>query len=336
MTNLTKKAKLALAGGGASLAALAVALGIWQPWAANDVPPAADPAPPQQTQTQPAAPEEEQLTLTVGGEKIPCTVYEGNGWSIYVPADWTADAGENGGIFYAPGEKTAAPRLEVIRAAEAIYQGDFVSAYPQYLSADTVWQSRHFYSGAADGSWEIICAAPGDSWDSVNRLMTALARTFTVGEDKPFSGLSPVASQPDWQIQQGETLLWMDKDAYIVDEVAEEFVVTEMMSWDSDTKNLYTGQYDLEPLEWSGSYTCLADESYVDIFTTAVRYKVADGKEDSIPLAGGQTLADGWLSDGWRIQVVLFHDGSAVNEVRILRTNDAAPGGAIFAADLMQ
>ena len=332
MTNLTKKAKIALTGGGAGLLALAVALGVWQPWRAPAQQQEEVPSVQQNQPLPPAREEEEVLTLTVAGEKIPCTVYEGDVWSIYVPEGWNIDAGENGGVFTAPDGAC----VEVIRASSADYPGAFVSAYPQYLSADTLWQTRHFYSGTDAGSWEILCAAPEAAWDANNRLLTALARTFTAGEDKPFSALSPVASQPDWQIQQGETLLWMDKDAYIVDEVAEEYVVTEMMSWDKETKSLYTGQYDLAPLEWTASYTCLTDEGYVDVFSTAVGYKVADGMEGSVVLSDGQTLADGWLSAG-RMHVVLFHDGSAVNEVCILPSGNggAAPGGALFAAELM-
>jgi len=333
MTNLTKKAKIALAGGGAGLLALAVALGVWQPW---DMEPPADPADPQQQVGEVLPPAdsggEEGLSLTVGGKKIPCVLHEGDGWSIYVPADWTVEAGENGGIFSAPGDTA---RLEVIRGASGPWEGAFVSAYPQHLSAVETWLTRHFYVGGAGSSWEVVCAAPEEAWDGHQRLLTALARTLTVGEDKPFSGLSPVASQPDWQLHQGETLLWMDKDANVVDDVVEEHIVTEMMAWDAETRRSYTGQYRLEDIVWSGSYTCLTDEGYVDVFTVPFAYKVAEDMEESVVPRDGMVLGEGWLVDAGRLRVALLHDGSAVERVIFLRTDAAASGQPGFAAELM-
>jgi len=189
--------------------------------------------------------------------------------------------------------------------------------------------------GGAGSSWEVVCAAPEEAWDGHQRLLTALARTLTVGEDKPFSGLSPVASQPDWQLHQGETLLWMDKDAYVVDDVVEEHIVTEMMAWDAETRRSYTGQYRLEDIVWSGSYTCLTDEGYVDVFTVPFAYKVAEDMEESVVPRDGMVLGEGWLVDAGRLRVALLHDGSAVERVIFLRTDAAASGQPGFAAELM-
>lgn len=338
MKQPTKKTKIALGFAGAGILVLAVALGIWQPWKApadpnEELGQVQDALMPSEEQEN----EEEKLVLTVGNEEIPCTIFAGDGWQIYVPEEWKVDAGANGGAFSAvdAGRKTLA-RVEVIRSIPAVYSGSYLSTSPQALSDGEIWRCRTFYVGGEEGGWEVTCQGPEETWDDYQRLMTAMARTMTVGEEMPFSGLFPVADEPDWQRADGSTLLWMDKDAYIVDEAVKEHVVAEMLAWDAEKKSLYTGQYGFDPVDWAASYTCLTDEGYVDIFSTAVCYKVADGMEANIAPAEGRHLADGWLFDGERVYVVLFHDGSSVSEVRILRSNDTVPGYSGFAAELMR
>jgi len=336
MTNLTKKAKIAIGSAGAGVLALAVALGIWQPWKA----PAADdtndtPDVGQQQEVKPPK-EEEVPTLTVGGEEIRCVIFEGDGWSIYVPEEWVMDANENGGKFQSSEDGKQSTQVEVIQGADPIYAGDYVSAYPQYLSETETWQTRSFYHADTGTSWEVVCQAPEDIWDDYQRIMTAMARTMAVGDIKPFSGMSPVAAQPDWQITGDGTVLWMDKDGYIVNDAAEEYICTQMMAWPNEKKANYTGQYRMDDLTWAGSYTCVPGKEYIDVFCTQVWYELAPGKESEIQLADGMTIHEGWLYEGFRTHVIVYHDGSAVEKAKVIYTNDTSPGLPLYLSDLLQ
>lgn len=329
MKNLTKKAKVALGTAVAGVLALAVALGVWQPWEQPEQP-ADDPNELQGEVLAPAE-EEEKLTLSVGGEKIPCTIFEGDGWQIYVPEEWQVEEQENSVTIR--NEKNTAVTVE--RALQDVYDGEFVSVYPLEME-EGVSIARVFYSAGPEEIWQVTCQADRDAWSEEQKLMTAMVRTMTVGEEKIFSGLSPVASEPDWQIMDGDTLLWMDKDAYVVDDALKADVEGLMMSWDDADKVNFTGQYRMDDLTWAGSYTCLEGREYVDIFVTDVWYEVAEGKEEAIVLAGGRHIEDGWLNDGDPVYIVLFHDGSAVEEIKVIRDTVGDVGGADFAAELMK
>lgn len=330
MKHLTKKAKIALGSAGAGILALAVALGVWQPWEKPEVPGNETPSG-TQGEVLPPAGEDEKLTLSVGGEKIPCTIFEGDGWKIYVPQEWQVEKNETGTSIR--GEGDAAVTVE--SALKDAYAGEFVSVYP-IETEKGVSLARVFYSAGGEAAWRVTCQAGEDTWNENQKLMTAMVRTMTVGEEKIFSGLSPVASEPDWQIIEGDTLLWMDKDAYVVDDALKADVEGLMMSWDDGDKVNFTGQYRMDDLTWAGSYTCLEGREYVDIFRTNVWYEVAEGKEEAIVLAGGQHIEDGWLNDGDPVYIVLFHDGSAVEEIRVIRDTVGDIGGADFAAELMK
>ena len=43
--------------------------------------------------------------------------------------------------------------------------------------------------------------------EAYEKTMTAMARTMTVGDDRPFASLYPMASQPEWQVVDGELVL---------------------------------------------------------------------------------------------------------------------------------
>jgi len=331
--NLTKKAKIALASGGVGLAALAAAVGIWQPWNQPEVPEQS--APPVQNQQQEQQTQKEGLTLTVGGEKVPCVLYEGDGWSIYVPESWTVDANENGGGFMSSEDKKNAAQVWVTHSIPGIYAGDYVSAYPQHLSDTETWQTRTFYHSSGGESWEVTCQAPEKLWDSQQRLMTAMARTFSLGDEMVFSGFSPVASQPDWQVTDEGTVLWMDKEGYIVNDAAEEYICTQMINWSKEKKVNYTGRYRMDDLTWAGSYTCVPGKEYIDVFRTNVWYEVVPGKESEILLAGGMEIRDGWQHEGFGTQVVVYHDGSAVEKTEVMQTNDTSPGLPMYLSDLL-
>ena len=139
MKTLTKKTRNILIGSGAGLlAVVAVALGIWQPWKKAEKP--QDPPPQQQEVVKPQEPEKKGSSLLVGGEEIPCTIHEGDGWSILVPEGWTADAGKNHGIFTAPGEKDRAPRVEVSCGTPGSGDGRYTFLLRQELSPEEEWR----------------------------------------------------------------------------------------------------------------------------------------------------------------------------------------------------
>ena len=85
LRDLSGGAKAGIVGGVVLLAAAGVGLGIWQPWRQpEDVD---HPGTVQQEPQEPVEPvkkPEKGPTLRVEGEEIPCVVYEGAGWSIYV------------------------------------------------------------------------------------------------------------------------------------------------------------------------------------------------------------------------------------------------------------
>lgn len=342
MKNLSKKAKIALASSGAGLLVLAVVLGIWQPW--NREPEEEQDLPSQQQQQLKPPETEKGPSLTVGGKEIACVIYEGDGWSIYVPEDWTVDdsGAENGTWKFYPGGDGGDTYLMVEHSDGRGYAGTFVGAYPDGQSETERYMTRVFYAGApGERSWEITCRAAEEN-SAGHKLMTAMARTFTAGSDKLFSGLSPVASEPDWQTTEDGTILWMDKDGYVVDAEASKYVEEEMLDWDDATKEQFTGRYRLANLRWAGSYTCLPGREYVDIFQFGVQYEVVP---DKIEERRAELKEAGWedlLEDGWQqrsrypLNVVIFHDGSAVEEVRVFQSNLDTPGGPLYLSSLLQ
>lgn len=316
--NLSTKAKIALGAAAALLVAAGVGLAVWQPW--NQ----AEPAPedpvntPQQVQT-PAEPENQGPKLQVGNESVDCTVYSGTGWSIYVPEDWDARETERGAAF-------GGGAMEVVHGDEAAYEGTFVSLAPGKNGGLT----RMFYTGdGAGGSWTVTCAAPdGDSWREVDKLTAELARTLKVGEDHPFAASYVLPAEPDWQEAEGMTVLFLDKDGFVLDEKVREAAEEFMLSWSEETKQLYTGQYRVEEITWDSSYTGLA-EGYIDVFRAAVACEAAEGAEEAIK-AGGGSVRDGWAETGIRLAV--YHDGGSVERTEWLDGGASETWPAIAAA----
>ena len=97
----------------------------------------------------------------------------------------------------------------------------------------------------------------------------------------------------------GDVVLWLDKDGYPVEADAEEFVEAEMLAWPSETKALFTGQYRLEDLRWSGSYTCVEGREYIDVFQFGVPIRVAPDKLEERGGGPGGGGGRGLLSEGW-------------------------------------
>ena len=113
---------------------------------------------------------------------------------------WDADG--NGGVFTDPASEA---RMEVVREVPAQYIGTFLSASCEALSENEDWLLRRFYTGdLLSGAWAVTCQAPEETWEDQEKLLTALARTFTAGEARPFDGLYPVASEPSWQTVDGD------------------------------------------------------------------------------------------------------------------------------------
>ena len=298
--NLSKRGKIALGAAAALLAAAGVGAAVWQPW--NQAGPAPeDPVnPPQQVQT-PAEPEVQGPTLEVGGETVDCTVYNGVGWSICVPVDWDVSETERGAVF-------GGGAMEVARYEKMDYAGTFASIAP----GDGGGLTRMFYTGdGAGGSWSVAGAASANFDD---QLLAGLARTLTVGEDKPFAESYVLPAEPDWQEAEGMTVLFLDKDGFVLDDKVREAAEEFMLSWNEETKKLYTGQYRVEEIDWHSSYTGLTD-GYIDVFRAAVACETAEGAEEAIK-AGGGSVRDGWAEAG--IYLAVYHDGGSVERTKWL------------------
>lgn len=319
--------------GGAGLAALAVGLGVWQPWKQQDPANAADPVG-QETLNAPIETTPD-ATVTVGKEEIPCIVYEGGNWSIYVPTDWTMDAGPQGGTMY-PG--TEAPGVNgtyitVSQETGSSYQLPYIS-----IAAQDGGTERTFFDGGDGQRWQIVCHTADSDWEETQQMLSALARTFTVDEEKPFEILYPVAAKPDWQELDGKTILWMDKDGYVVSDDADKFVRQQMSEWSGETGSIFTGNYRVDNLSWVGGYTCLPESDYVDVFRGQVWYEVAEGREtDAAAFVGGDGVVEnGWALMGRDLDIALYHDGSTVSNVKTAFASTALPGEDAYTAYVLQ
>ena len=307
MKTLTKKTRNILIGSGAGLlAAAAVAIGIWQPWKKAEKP--QDPPPQQQEVVKPQEPEKKGPSLLVGGEEIPCTIHEGDGWSILVPEGWTTDAGKNHGIFTAPGEQDRAPRVEVSCGTPGSGDGRYTFLLRQDLSPEEEWRLLCFHDGGEKSTWEVTCQADVEEWDSQVNLLTAVARSFKLGNEQIFSRTAQ-ANEPDWQEAEGKTVLWLDKDGLVLDDPAEEAVRAKMKSWSQEQRAPFNGKYEFDAPRWMGSY-CFGQGQYRDVFTSMVRYGLNEDAGEQI--LDFETLPeDGWIADPQQLTLVVDHQGDA-------------------------
>ena len=113
LRNLSGKAKAGIIGGVVLLAAAGIGVGVWQPWnQPEDLPDEPDDQRQEELQ-EPEKKPDKGLSLQVSGEKVPCVLYEGDGWSIYVPEEWTTEKlGKNGGLFASPDGAQLSVRFE--------------------------------------------------------------------------------------------------------------------------------------------------------------------------------------------------------------------------------
>ncbi len=321
LKNLSGAARAGIAGGLALLAAAGVGLGVWQPWNRPDAdePPADVQQEPQLPGDEPQADPESGLSILAGGEKVNCALYEGDGWSICVPEGWSAEKlGANGGLFSA-GDGS---RLSVQFEAESDYTGQFVN-----LAANGNDRVLQFYSGAGEGSPVVEGNAPKTRWAQSGKLFVAMARTLTVGSGKPFAESYIIPEEPDWQKADGMTVLFLDKDGYVVDDEAQKAVESYMKSWPESDREIYTGQYRINTLEWASSYTGLTKDGYVDVFRADVQYRVRDG-------ATVEGAVNGWANAGESVYLAVIHDGGSVSRAAGMATG-LEKGWPGFASEIM-
>lgn len=318
LKSLSMGAKVGIASGAVLLAAAGVGLGITQPW--NNQEETLPPDPPPVQQEVPDEPEkkpDEGLSVRAGNEVVRCTLYEGDGWSIYVPEGWSAEKeGTNGARFSS--EDGAEMTVEFLPGGG--YQGSFVN-----LSAVEKEKTLLFHQGSGKGSPAVSGTGPASKWDRYGKLFTALARTLDVGGEKPFEEVYIIPQTPDWQEAEGKTVLFLDKDGYIVDDPVMEAVASYMKSWPEEARKSYTGQYRVNDIQWASSYTGITEDGYIDVFRADVQYRVAQGAEEDLKAQdGGVKIVNGWASGMTDVFVALSHDGGIVEKVQGIQAADTS------------
>ena len=324
---MSKKAKIWLFSGLGALAVLAIVLAVWQPWKQNETEESQGPG--QLVDKDKTETEEKGLFLTVGNEEIPAVRYKVEGWSILIPETWKQEMVEESGVF-TQDDQRGGPQVLVSSASG--YLGAFMSLAPEE-GENGPGLARRFYSGSVEGGWQVSCRAPAEDWDQTEKLLTAVARSFTLGEETPFAQLYPLAMEPDWQNDEGHTALFLDKSGYLVEEGLGNAVRDRMLAWSDETKKAFTGQYRLEDLTWAGSYTGIG-QGYIDIFAAPVWYERAEGEELPLIIGSDWVQKSGWVQDPERLAVAICHDGSEVVEKLILWLSDEVPGEPILAGRL--
>lgn len=324
---MSKKAKIWLFSGLGALAVLAIVLAVWQPWKQNETEESQGPG--QLVDKDKTETEEKGLFLTVGNEEIPAVRYKVEGWSILIPETWKQEMVEESGVF-TQDDQRGGP--QVLVSPDGGYFGTFMSLEPEE-GEDGPGLVRRFYVSGVGGNWQVSCRALAKSWTQADKLMTAAARSFTLGEETPFAQLYPLAMEPDWQNDEGHTALFLDKSGYLVEEGADDAVRDHMLAWSDEMKKAFTGQYRLEDLTWVGSYTGIG-EGYIDIFAAPVWYERAEEEELPLIIGSDWVQKDGWVQDPERLAAAVCHDGSAVTEKLLLWLSDEVPGETALAGRL--
>lgn len=326
---MSKKAKIWLFSGLGALAVLAIVLAVWQPWKQNETEESQGPG--QLVDKDKTETEEKGLFLTVGNEEIPAVRYKVEGWSILIPETWKKEMVEESGVF-TQDDQRGGP--QVLVSPDGGYFGTFMSLEPEE-GEDGPGLVRRFYVSGVGGNWQVSCRALAKSWTQADKLMTAAARSFTLGEETPFAQLYPLAMEPDWQNDGGHTALFLDKSGYLVEEGLGNAVRDRMLAWSDETKKAFTGQYRLEDLTWAGSYTGIG-EGYIDVFTAPVWYEAVKDADLTGIIGQDWIQKDGWVQDGERLAAAVCHDGSEVTEKLVLWIGEESSGGTAMASRLAQ
>ena len=293
--NLSARAKAGLGAGLALLAAAGVGLGVWQPWKQAPEEPVEPVNPPQQVQG-PRQPEVQGPQIQVGSETINCTVYTGQGWSICVPENWTAEEQGENGVLLSSGDG-AEMTLELLPGGGNT--GSFAAISGGEEGAE---MTLRFYAGTGEPAPVLAASAPADRWNQYDKLFAALARTLTVGQDKPFAEIFVVPQEPDWQEADGMTVLFLDKDGFVLDEEVQKAVEAYMLSWPEEEREGYTGRYRVDGIAWDVSYTGLT-ENYIDVFRAGVAFEESGG---------------GWTAMSGGVLLAVHTDGSSVERTQWL------------------
>ena len=300
---------------------------LWHPWDREK--PQETPEPPPVEENIPVEEEKPDLTITVGGKKVDCRLYEGDGWTMPVPMDWTVEEDGDTVTFIPPGSSAEGSCLRVSISDEAVYSGEFISASAADFDGEE-GRERLFYTGGGRG-YDVLCRMNGEDTELLEKTMTAMARTMTVGGERPFASLYPMASEPEWQLVDGDVVLFLDKDGVDIASVAESAAERRLEKWDSADRAHFTGKFRMSDPVWVDSYTCVV-EDYVDVFAMTVEFQVNSGEAGEVSLDEGQEIRGGWLSDKNAVlYVAVFHDGSAVKNT-VAVWNEPGYGGAEFAA----
>ena len=312
---LSTGAKVGIASGAVLVAAAGIGLGVTQPWNQQNQLPVDTPPVQQEAPQEPVKQEEKKLSVRAGNDVVECELYEGTGWSIYVPAGWSAEkTGENNARF----SSGDGAQMEVQFLPGSDFEGDFVN-----LSASGTNHVLQFHQGGGEGSPLVTGTGAIGQWSFYSKLFTALARTLTVGEQTPFGEVYIIPQPADWQKAEGVTVLFLDKDGFVVDDRMQAAVETYMKTWSDDVRRFYTGQYRLNDIQWAASYTGIADEGYIDVFKADVQYRVADGGEEALKeYDAGITVVDGWASGLDCLFLAVFHDGGSVDKTQEILAPD--------------
>ena len=298
LKELSTQAKIAIGAGLAAVLALSIGVAVWQPWNQTEDPPQ-EPDTVQQEPVTPQEPTEKPLSVKVGGEDVPCTLYQADGWSILVPDGWESEETDTGAVFTSEdGAEMSIDFQSPDRGTERF----FVLSEPE----DGVRQLQ-FCDG--EGGAIITCRAPESRWSRYEKLFTALVKTLTVGTQDPFAGSYVLPQEPDWQVAEGMTILFQDKDGVVLDDMVEKAVEEYMLSWPTEDRTLYTGQYRVNGVDWMASYTGLSD-SYIDVFRARVQYRVAADAEEAVKAREGVTVVDGWATLPDRVHLVFTGDAT--------------------------
>ncbi|MDE7261294.1 MAG: hypothetical protein K2N78_04420 [Oscillospiraceae bacterium] len=308
LKDLSTQAKVAIVAGVAAVAAIGVGVAVWQPWNQTAEPPQ-EPAADQQEPVTPPAPAAKGLSVRANGEEVPCTLYEGEGWSVYVPEGWEARPAGSGAVF------TSSDGAEMtVDFQDANGGKDFIA-----LSApEEIVRQLQF----VNGNTLLAGSASKSRWTAqYEKLFAALAKTLTVGTDTPFAESYIIPQEPDWQEADGMTVLFQDKDGVVLDDMVEKAVEDYMLSWSQEDREIYTGQYRINGIDWTASYTGLSS-SYIDVFRARVQYRVAADKLEEAAAREGVTVVDGWASLTERVHLVFGDDVTKPQTVIAPETED--------------
>ena len=326
---LKKSTIAAIAAGVVAVGAVGAGLGITQPWKKTEE---SEPPEPPQEEVQAPQPGTPDGYLTVGGKQVPCTRYEGDGWSILVPQEWEASADPAGATLTPKGAVNQ--ELSVVVGPGSQTGGLALVSCFQDAGGETM--NRLFHTPAADRNYQVLCTAPEDQWEENKFLLAAIAKSFTLGGEQPFQSWSPLPEEPQWQVAEGASVLWLDKDGFVLDDPAKKAVDAAIKAWSGDERSRFTGKYRVDPFSWKASYTNLGGAVYLDVFEAKVWYQLADSAQSPAAASGGQEVVNGWYTGpDTLLRLAVSHNGEAVSSTQAVWT-EQVPGLPGFAEELVQ